>query len=240
MVDFNFNSWNTPAEEPTPTPEPEPVEEVSTPTLESEPEPVEQTPVLEPEKPKPVKKRKPARAKGVTAAQVDAVLQADTLAELAEQDTDTVAFLTGKSERVAQVAALTGLQSKYQTGVGMVQKILELCAMFDDEQARQVAETVTGKSEMIDAVASLLSGKTESLRLLIEAHDAASQVEAQKLFLQAGDVKDVRDAARVALVLAPELEGVVSPGAGTQVDIALALGVAARDIDVERVRGLLV
>lgn len=238
MVDFNFNSWNTPAEETTPTPEPEPVEEVSTPTLESEL--VEQTPVLEPEKPKPVKKRKTARAKGVTAAQVDAVLQADTLAELAEQDTDTVAFLTGKSERVAQVAALTGLQSKYQTGVGMVQKILELCAMFDDEQTRQVAETVTGKSEMIDVVASLLSGKTESLRLLIGAHDAGSQVEAQKLFLQAGDVKDVRDAARVALVLAPELEGVVSPSAGTQVDIALALGVAARDIDVERVRGLLV
>lgn len=238
MVDFNFNSWNTPAEEPTPTPEPEPVEEVSTPTLESEP--VEQTPVLEPEKPKPVKKRKTARAKGVTAAQVDAVLQADTLAELAEQDTDTVAFLTGKSERVAQVAALTGLQSKYQTTAGMVQKILELYAMFDDEQTRQVAETVAGKSEMIDVVASLLSGKTESLRLLIGAHDAASQVESQKLFLQAGDVKDVRDAARVALVLAPELEGVVSPGAGTQVDIALALGVAARDIDVERVRGLLV
>lgn len=235
MADFDFPSWGSPEPEP-PSWQADPESQVEAePQVEPDPVVTEPEPVTPVKKPK--RKAKPTRSKTVSAAQVEAVLQADQLADVADE---MVAALTGKSDRDAQIVALVSMQAKLQTPLAQVQKIVETNAMLANDQTRQVAELLTGKHETIEVIAALMAGKIGGLQLLIQAHDADSQVDAQKVLLAAHDIKEVREAARVAVLLAPELEGVVNPNGGSQIDVALVLGEHVRDLQVANLRGLLV
>ncbi|MBT1164562.1 hypothetical protein [Bifidobacterium felsineum] len=124
-----------------------------------------------------------------------------------------------------------------------VRKVREALDVLDDERTRSVvAEIAGGDPSDVDRLAlHVLKGSLAApIRLLVAWHD---EQDGFKRVIMIGmdlekDVKLVRKAARVAVILNPELAGVVKPTGSKPAELQYALAQHAPELDVDALKAL--
>lgn len=225
-----------PAVEPAGEPEPAPMPGAAAP---ADPEPPAADP--EPEAERPAARVK-AKAPKMNERVADAILSTRALLD----DPTVRAAMAGLTGRESD-EELTALMLRIRHGMNgrpperrQVRDLLQAADRLRDPRLRDVLARACGHDSQARLVLTLLDGRVDGARLLVDAHDEPDPVNRVTMLLSAGmrDGQRLRAAARLLVALDPSLSERVRPQAGSQMDLAGAIAQAVAGVDVEPVRGL--
>lgn len=225
-----------PAVEPAGEPEPAPMPGAAAP---ADPEPPAADP--EPEAERPAARVK-AKAPKMNERVADAILSTRALLD----DPTVRAAMAGLTGRESD-EELTALMLRIRHGMNgrpperrQVRDLLQAADRLHDPRLRDVLARACGHDSQARLALTLLDGRVDGARLLVDAHDEPDPVNRVTMLLSAGmrDGQRLRAAARLLVALDPSLSERVRPQAGSQMDLAGAIAQTVAGVDVEPVRGL--